>query len=65
MNRYFVQITPEKFEKLSSDILNIIGHGSPTIFKGVILLVSLELDFNYKSHTSILFLCMMLNFVKC
>jgi len=33
------KITPEKFEKLSADILNIIGHGSPTIFKGVILLI--------------------------
>jgi len=33
------KITPEKFEKLSTDILNIIGQGSPTIFKGVILLI--------------------------
>merc|ERR1740122_47667 len=33
------KITPEKFEKLIADILNIIGHGSPTIFKGVILLI--------------------------
>lgn len=33
------KITPEKFEKLSADILNIIGQGSPTIFKGVILLI--------------------------
>jgi len=33
------KITPEKFEKLSSDILGIIGQGSPTIFKGVILLI--------------------------
>jgi hypothetical protein len=35
----YSQITPEKFEKLSADILGIIGQGSPTIFKGVILLV--------------------------
>ena len=34
------KITPEKFEKLINDILNIIGNGSNTIFKGVILLVS-------------------------
>ena len=33
------KITPEKFEKLINDILNIIGNGSNTIFKGVILLV--------------------------
>jgi translation initiation factor 4G len=33
------KITPEKFEKLSGDIQNIIGHGSPTVFKGVILLI--------------------------
>ena len=39
----FFQITPEKFEKLSGDIQNIIGHGSPTVFKGVILLVSVAI----------------------
>jgi len=34
------KITPEKFEKLISDILNIIvSDGSSTIFKGVILLI--------------------------
>jgi len=33
------KITPEKFEKLINDILNIIGNGSNTIFKGVILLI--------------------------
>jgi len=33
------KITPEKFEKLSSDIQSIIGHGSPVVFKGVILLI--------------------------
>ena len=38
------KITPEKFEKLINDILNIIGHGSNTIFKGVILLVSSFFD---------------------
>ena len=38
-----LQITPEKFEKLSADILGIIGQGSPTIFKGVILLVRIYL----------------------
>jgi hypothetical protein len=38
----YSQITPEKFEKLSADILGIIGQGSPTIFKGVILLVRIK-----------------------
>ncbi len=38
----YSQITPEKFEKLSADILGIIGQGSPTIFKGVILLVRIQ-----------------------
>ena len=38
------KITPEKFEKLINDILNIIGNGSNTIFKGVILLVSLNVN---------------------
>jgi len=33
------KITPEKFEKLITDILNIIGNGSNVIFKGVILLI--------------------------
>jgi len=33
------KITPEKFEKLSSDIQGIIGQGSPVVFKGVILLI--------------------------
>jgi len=33
------KITPEKFEKLSTDILELIGEGSNTIFKGVILLI--------------------------
>lgn len=33
------KITPEKFEKLIADILNIIGNGSNVIFKGVILLI--------------------------
>lgn len=33
------KITPEKFEKLSGDIQSIIGHGSPVVFKGVILLI--------------------------
>ena len=34
------KITPEKFEKLIADILNIIGAGSNVVFKGVIVLVS-------------------------
>merc|ERR1712013_346092 len=33
------KITPEKFEKLITDILNIIGNGSNVIFKGDILLI--------------------------
>lgn len=33
------KITPEKFEKLIADILNIIGHGSNVVFKGVIVLI--------------------------
>ena len=35
------KITPEKFEKLIADILNIIGQGSNVVFKGVIVLVGL------------------------
>ena len=33
------KITPEKFEKLIADILNIIGQGSNVVFKGVIVLI--------------------------
>jgi len=33
------KITPEKFEKLITDILGLIGEGSNVIFKGVILLI--------------------------
>jgi len=33
------KITPEKFEKLIGDILELIGEGSNVIFKGVILLI--------------------------
>ncbi len=46
---FYSQITPEKFEKLSADILGIIGQGSPTIFKGVILLVRIQ---DYPSNSN-------------
>ena len=40
------KITPEKFEKLIADILNIIGAGSNVVFKGVIVLVREGLNSN-------------------
>ena len=33
------KLTPEKFEKLSDDLLYSIGLDSPTVLKGVILLI--------------------------
>lgn len=38
------KITPEKFEKLTRDLLNV-GISSKTILKGIIILVSVGINF--------------------